>query len=71
MDATEQKTPYIVELPDDQDEVPAKRSRHDELTTEPKPSYSEVRTSLLISRTRDNQIMELSLFTEKSTGTAR
>ena len=40
----EQKTPYIVERPDDQDEVPAKRSRDDELTTEDQGKYSEVRT---------------------------
>ena len=44
MDDGEQRPPYIVELPDDQDEVPVETSPDDELTREDQGKYSVVRT---------------------------
>ena len=44
VDDGEQSPPYIVELPDDQDEAPIETPRDDELTREDQGKYSVVRT---------------------------
>ena len=44
VDDGKQSPPYIVELPDDQDEAPIETPRDDELTREDQGKYSEVKT---------------------------